>query len=487
MWENLKSKYILQIIFSYVYERTKLNIVKYNKTLQNQMNISLINYKVYLGKYIILENEKKGKEINGYKCCISFDGDYLNGKRHGKGKEYDCYSKHELLYEGEYLNGKRNGQGKEYYRNGNIKFEGEYLNGKKWYGKGYNPTKKLEYELINGKGYVKEYNNYNNQIKYEGEYLNGERNGKGKEYDYEMRIEYEGEYLNGNRNGKGKEYDYDGKTEFKIEYINGEKNGKVKEYDYNGRLKFEGEYLCGKKWNGKGYNNNHDIIYELKNGKGYVIEYEENSISFEGEYLYGEKNGKGKEYDYSGKLSFSGEYINGERNGRGHEYYENGEIKFEGEYLYDDKIKGKEYLNGKLEFEGEYLYNRKWNGKGYDENHNIIYELINGNGKVKEYNDNSRLKYEGEYLNGEKNGKGKEYDNNGKLIYEGEFLKGQKNGKGIEYYDNGNIQFEGEYLDGKKWNGKGYNKNEEIVCELNNGKGLFKEYSSYNNNLIFEG
>ena len=39
-----------------------------------------------------------------------------------------------------------------------------------------------------------------------------------------------------------------------------------------------------------------------------------------------------------------------------------------------------------IEFEGEYLYDKKWNGKGYDENGNIIYQLINGNGKVKEYN-----------------------------------------------------------------------------------------------------
>ena len=39
--------------------------------------------------------------------------------------------------EGEYLNGKRNGKGKEYYENGNIKFEGEYLNGKKSEGIGY--------------------------------------------------------------------------------------------------------------------------------------------------------------------------------------------------------------------------------------------------------------------------------------------------------------------------------------------------------------
>ena len=34
-----------------------------------------------------------------------------------------------LISEGEYLNGKRNGKGKEYYDNGDLKFEGEYLNG----------------------------------------------------------------------------------------------------------------------------------------------------------------------------------------------------------------------------------------------------------------------------------------------------------------------------------------------------------------------
>jgi len=37
-----------------------------------------------------------------------------------------------LIFEGEYLNGKRNGNGKEYYSNSNIKFEGEYLRGLKW-------------------------------------------------------------------------------------------------------------------------------------------------------------------------------------------------------------------------------------------------------------------------------------------------------------------------------------------------------------------
>ena len=63
-----------------------------------------------------------------------------------------------------------------------------------------------------------------------------------------------------------------------------------------------------------------------------------------------------------------------------------------------------------MEYEGEFRYDKKWNGKGYDESGNIIYELINGNGKIKEYYGNSKLKFEGEYLNGEKNGKRKEYN-----------------------------------------------------------------------------
>ena len=55
-----------------------------------------------------------------------------------------------------------------------------------------------------------------------------------------------------------------------------------------------------------------------------------------------------------------------------------------------------------MEYEGEFLFNKKWNGKGFDENGNIIYELNNGNGKVREYNDIGSLVFEGEYLNGKK-------------------------------------------------------------------------------------
>ena len=95
----------------------------------------------------------------------------------------------------------------------------------------------------------------------------------------------------------------------------------------------------------------------------------------------------------------------------------------------------------------------------------------------KEYYDNGKLKYEGEYLNGVRNGKGKEYEPSGfisekelkqeienfkepkeeELVYEGEYLNGEKNGKGKEYC-NGKLRFEGEYLYNYKIKGKYYIK-----------------------------
>ena len=47
----------------------------------------------------------------------------------------------------------------------------------------------------------------------------------------------------------------------------------------------------------------------------------------------------------------------------------------------------------------------KW--KRYDKYGNIIYELNNGNGKVREYNNYGKLEFEGEYLNGKINAKEK--------------------------------------------------------------------------------
>ena len=171
MLENIKSKYLFKKLFSNVEEIIKLKIAKYNKRLQNIVDVNLINYKTFTNKYIIYEEDSK--IIKEYK--YGFDEDFL-------------------IYEGGYSNRKRNDKGKEYGEKGNIIYEGEYSNGKR-----------------NGKG--KEYNEKGKLI-YEGEYLSGKRSGKAKEYYSFGKIMFEGEYLNGKRNGPGKEYHPNGKLNF---------------------------------------------------------------------------------------------------------------------------------------------------------------------------------------------------------------------------------------------------------------------------------
>ena len=110
MLEKIKSSYFIKIIFSFVDEGQKLGLVKYNKSLQKIIEISIINYMHFKGYYIIYESN-------------------------GKGKEYGEDDK--LKFEGEYLKDKRNGKGKEYYKNGKLKFEGVFLDNKKLEGTGY--------------------------------------------------------------------------------------------------------------------------------------------------------------------------------------------------------------------------------------------------------------------------------------------------------------------------------------------------------------
>ena len=130
MLENNKSSFFVKIIFSLLDEKTKLKLVKYNKSLQNNININLINYKILSGRYIVYEEKGNIKEYSSYNDILMYEGEYLNGKRNGKGKEYDKYNG-KLTYDGEYSNGKRNGKGKEYDKyNGKLTYDGEYLNEK---------------------------------------------------------------------------------------------------------------------------------------------------------------------------------------------------------------------------------------------------------------------------------------------------------------------------------------------------------------------
>ena len=145
--KNIKSLYFSKIIFPYIVERKKLKLIKYNRILQKNIYISIIDSKFYTRKYIIYETNK-----------------YVN--------EYD--NNNSLSFDGEDLNGERN-----YVRT--LNFEGEYLNWIKWNGRGYAQMNNIAYELKNYKGITKEYND-DSELKFKGEYLNREGNRRGKEY-----------------------------------------------------------------------------------------------------------------------------------------------------------------------------------------------------------------------------------------------------------------------------------------------------------------
>ena len=125
----VKSNYIFQYILSFLSEYKKLSLINYNKQYHHKLNLDIEYYKEVSRKYKIAE-------------------------KNGEGKEYKLYS-NKKIFEGEYLNRKRNGKGKEYYEKGELKFEGEYLNGKRWKGKGYDIHGNVILEMENGKG--KEY------------------------------------------------------------------------------------------------------------------------------------------------------------------------------------------------------------------------------------------------------------------------------------------------------------------------------------------
>ena len=85
-------------ILSLLWENKKLDLFKYNKQLKKNLLIpdEIEYYKKSSYRYKIFKENEIGKEY-----IINTDI---------------------LIFEGEYLNGKRNGNGKEFYENGNLKF-----------------------------------------------------------------------------------------------------------------------------------------------------------------------------------------------------------------------------------------------------------------------------------------------------------------------------------------------------------------------------
>ncbi len=84
---DIKSSYFIRILFPHLSEEIKLKMVKYNKNYQHLRNINLINYKIFSGRFIEYESNGKVRKYDSYDDHLVYEGDYLNGKWNGKGKE----------------------------------------------------------------------------------------------------------------------------------------------------------------------------------------------------------------------------------------------------------------------------------------------------------------------------------------------------------------------------------------------------------------
>ena len=73
----------MRFFLSYVNEKKKLILLKYNKNIQTKLNITLLYYKIFSGNYttIFENNNKKGKIFDEYKDKLILEGEFSNGKK----------------------------------------------------------------------------------------------------------------------------------------------------------------------------------------------------------------------------------------------------------------------------------------------------------------------------------------------------------------------------------------------------------------------
>ena len=402
MIDRIKSKYIVEYIFSFLTENDKLDLIRYNKILMNKLSININDYKK-LSDSIISTDENGISKLHLLKNnLLLFEGKYINGKREGKGKSYQLILSEQTI-EGKYKIFHKFEGHKEEYNFGNFMFKDEQNEG---------------FIIIKDNKYI-----YERKLDYIGEYLNGKRHGYGKEYDEDGVLWFEGLY-EFNKRKKGKEYfdeenvlfegvysfwklskrnvkEYDDKGNYLGKYFIYEINwnGEGKEYDEKGNLIFEGEFRNGKIYNGK------------------RIEYYDNgNKKYEEEFKNGEKNGKGKEYDKNGKNIIENVYLDKKRlNGKIKEYYSFGFcIKKSSDW-------GKKRQDNKKIVEN---FNDKCLIGKYTDNNIIQKKKISDDGSLKEKNmeEKNRI-YSDKKVNDFNNGK---ECNNGILIFEDKNIKGIK-------------------------------------------------------------
>jgi len=348
---------------------------------------------------------------------IVYEGDWLNGKYHGKGELTLGSGKYEEeKYIGDFKNGFKDGVGTYFHKNGS-KYEGQWKKDKP-----------------HGKGIF----NWSSGGRYEGDFKMGLKHGWGKEklsgkWDGDK---YEGEYKFGEMTGKGIYLFKNGKK-IKGDWLNGKSHGSVKIIYKNGN-RYEGQtkndYLDGygiyfitngyyykgiwkkdKPWDVIGYDDNNKKIFIVKKGNGSGTFIFLNGEKYNGEFRNGKKyvklfkqpdfivdrnlkigvfykkNNKSNWSNYRNKdssITYIGQYKNDNPHGLGyleisniHNYigqFKNGKIEGYGIEYIGDMIRYSYFIDGEMNgigslvtssvsWMGDFVNDELWNGVVVDE------------------------------------------------------------------------------------------------------------------------
>ncbi len=348
---------------------------------------------------------------------------YVNGKKDGLSREYDREGKIITLleYNNDFLisrsrinqtdaSGRKQGEWLDFYPDGTVKTERNYRD-----------------DLLHG--YYKEYDEKGKllvTLLYDSGKVTGTDADKSAQIDIENRYDdagrliYSGPYREGVPVGIHREFNPDGTV----------KNARI--YNDNGLLISEG------------------IVDEAGSRRGPWKDYSPAGVvTAEGTYTDSRRTGIWKFYNTAGKLEQEGSYINGRIDGTWRWYYPSGELLREEDY-FQGRRDGKytEYARtGEIIATGTYA----------DGERNGDWKITTG--------DNTE---EGTYLLGLRDGLWRSWYPNGKLRFRGEFMQGNPDGKHVFYYESGRTKEEGFYKNGlrtRSW--KKYNEDGEVVLTIN--------------------
>jgi hypothetical protein len=379
----------------------------------------------------IINGKPNGIGIINYTNGNKYEGEVKNGERHGKGKqmspdgtwqegEWDkdkatgnfiFYQNDKITFEGILFDTEDDLEiefnGKFFDDDGNLKIEGHfkgkgnvedpildgigciYLNGGKakgefksgaLHGKGllHTPEGQIyEGEFKKGKFHGHGASSYPNGEKYSGEWKDNEKHGYGRRVTADG-TKYVGEWRDGKRHGEGTLSLLDGEK-YEGGFIQDKKHGQGT-VTYSEGEKFEGEWNHGMVLG--------EVTYILENGSKYKGE-RKNGIFhgngkrtlpdgdvYEGAFKDGKSHGLGTYTSSDGTL-YTGRWKNGKFHGQGALYSKNSNYK--GEWK-DGKRNGEgseTFPNGGF-FKGKFKQDKPWKGKQYDNNSELIGEIVAG-------------------------------------------------------------------------------------------------------------